>query len=77
MILPIIYAGLGIAFFTSLILITRRPLSLADKVVIAFLLFLSLPMIFKVFSHMLPPGSVVYLGFCLFLPFVFGPFLYL
>lgn len=77
MILPIIYAGIGIAFFTSLILLTRRPFKLKDKVVIVFMIFLTLPMLFKLINHMLPPCTGYIISHTRLLPLGFGPCLYL
>ncbi len=75
MILPIIYAGMGIAFFTCLVLITRRPLKLADIVVIILMLFLSIPMLFKVSVNIIGTGNM--LQYSRLLPLGFGPCLFL
>jgi len=77
MILPVIYSGIGVAFFTSLVFVTRRPFSLVNKVIIFFMIFLALPMLLKINSYLAMPGLKGAMEFVRVFPLTFGPFLYL
>ncbi len=74
--IPIIFVGLAFAFFTILIFLMRKPFLLSNRIVIFFMMSLSLPMITKLNLLgviNLPSGKLdIFKAF----PLLFGPFLY-
>lgn len=75
--ISIIIIGISIAAFTSLLFLSRRPLTSNDKTIAAFMLFLAMPMLEKLI--LIKVIDIPYLGFSLFFgsALTFGPFLYL
>jgi AraC-like DNA-binding protein len=75
--ITIIIIGISIAVFTSVIFLSKRPLTSNDKIIAVFMVFLAMPMLEKLV--LVKVIAIPYLNFSVFFgsALTFGPFLYL
>lgn len=69
--------GVVHAAFTLILLISRKPKPTHEKILILWIIFLTLPLLTKTLGHAVPNISLPILQLNLMYPLTFGPFLWL
>lgn len=73
----LLYVGIVQALFTAAFVLTRRAVTLNDKVLATWMVFIALPLISGAAARGLPEVRIPLLGADLVYPLTYGPFLWL